>query len=188
MAFVAQRHGIATAIAGFTAPSLLAALYSVIRQVIARQPLLDNCYPDVVRESGNRRAQSVLHEVFDIVDAKWRGIGTIAKSGFAIKPHLCALDARTRFVDEVASVRKRVGLMPPGCACAQVVLGRIYPNQCILYGRACSPRHPVGPCMVSDEGACRIWWASGIRETAPGAATEQSKFETEQPGSTAPAT
>jgi len=46
------------------------------------------------------------------------------------------------------------------------VLGKIYPNQCILYGRACTPRKPIGPCMVSDEGACRIWWASGIREPA----------------------
>ena len=187
-AFVPQRHGIATAIAGFTPSGLLAALYSVIRQVIARQPLLDNCYPEVVREGGNPRAQSVLHEVFDIVDANWRGIGTITNSGFAIKPQLRALDARTRYMDEVASVRKRAGLMPPGCACAQVVLGRIYPNQCPLYGRACSPGRPIGPCMVSDEGACRIWWSSGIRESAPGAATAQLRPNDEQLGSTAAVT
>ncbi|MCW8874003.1 MAG: hydrogenase formation protein HypD, partial [Xanthomonadales bacterium] len=62
--------------------------------------------------------------------------------------------------------RKRAGEMPPGCDCARVVLGKIYPNQCILYGRACTPRKPVGPCMVSDEGACRIWWANGVREPA----------------------
>jgi len=173
--FVSQRHGIATAIAGFTPQSLLAALHSVIRQVIARQPLLDNCYPELVHEGGNRYAQSILHNVFDIVDASWRGIGTIANSGFAIKPHLCELDARIRFADEAFSVRKRAGRMPPGCACAQVVLGRIYPNECPLYGRACSPRYPVGPCMVSDEGACRIWWASGIRESAADAAIERSE-------------
>ena len=47
---------------------------------------------------------------------------------------------------------------------ARVVLGKVYPNQCVLYGRACTPRHPIGPCMVSDEGACRIWWSSGVRE------------------------
>jgi len=178
-AFVPQRHGIATAIAGFTPSGLLAALYSVLRQLIVREPLLDNCYPEVVREGGNRRAQSVLHGVFDIVDATWRGIGTIANSGFAIKPHLRALDARSRFAEEVASVRKRAGLMPPGCACAQVVLGRIYPNQCILYGRACSPLHPVGPCMVSDEGACRIWWASGVREVKPDTASDRPGPESE---------
>jgi hydrogenase expression/formation protein HypD len=54
--------------------------------------------------------------------------------------------------------------MPPGCDCAAVVLGKIYPNQCRLYGKACLPRHPIGPCMVSDEGACRIWWANGLRQ------------------------
>ncbi|MFP5345381.1 MAG: hydrogenase formation protein HypD, partial [Gammaproteobacteria bacterium] len=59
--------------------------------------------------------------------------------------------------------RRRAGQMPPGCDCAKVVLGRIYPNACKLYGRACTPRTPVGPCMVSDEGACRIWWAGGVR-------------------------
>jgi len=60
--------------------------------------------------------------------------------------------------------RKRAGEMPPGCDCAKVVLGKIYPNECRLYGLACTPRQPVGPCMVSDEGACRIWWANGVRE------------------------
>ncbi|MGB5544886.1 MAG: hydrogenase formation protein HypD, partial [Gammaproteobacteria bacterium] len=50
-----------------------------------------------------------------------------------------------------------------GCDCAQVVLGKLYPNECRLYGAGCNPRHPIGPCMVSDEGACRIWWANGIR-------------------------
>ena len=184
-AFVPRRHGIATAIAGFTPLSLLAAMYSVIRQIIARQPSLDNCYPQVVREGGNRHAQAILQQVFDVVDANWRGIGTIANSGFAIKPHLRALDARIRFADEVSSVRKRAGSMPPGCACAQVVLGRIYPNQCPLYGRACSPREPVGPCMVSDEGACRIWWASGIREANSVAAAAPSGRESQQSHSAA---
>ena len=53
----------------------------------------------------------------------------------------------------------------PGCGCAEVVLGRAYPTECKLYGQACTPRNPIGPCMVSDEGACRIWWAAGARET-----------------------
>ncbi|MDE2328433.1 MAG: hydrogenase formation protein HypD, partial [Rhodospirillales bacterium] len=62
-----------------------------------------------------------------------------------------------------APPRRRAGEMPPGCDCASVVLGRRQPDQCRLYGRACTPRHPIGPCMVSDEGACHIWWQAGVR-------------------------
>ncbi len=167
--FVPQRHGIAAAIAGFTPASLLAALYSVVRQVNGQRPFLDNCYPELVHPGGNRGAQAALQAVFDVGDATWRGIGTIARSGFALKPALRAIDARARFAGLGAGVRRRAGEMPPACECAQVVLGRIYPNQCHLYGRACSPRQPIGPCMVSEEGACRIWWASGMRDPAPGA-------------------
>ena len=162
--FVPERHRLAAAIAGFTADSLLAALYSVARQTIEGRPFLDNCYPGLVRPGGNPGARAVLGETMDVVDAPWRGIGTIGRSGFALKAALGRSDARRRFAIDTDSHRKRAGTMPPGCDCARVVLGRIAPSQCVLYGRACTPRQPVGPCMVSDEGACRIWWASGVRE------------------------
>jgi hydrogenase expression/formation protein HypD len=167
--FVPQDHGLPTAIAGFNAASLLAALYSVARQSIERRVFLDNCYPELVRPGGNPGARAVLAGTVDVVDADWRGIGRIARSGFALKPALGAADARRRFAldADAGRARKRAGQMPPGCDCARVVLGRIVPNQCVLYGRACTPRNPVGPCMVSDEGACRIWWASGVREAVP---------------------
>jgi hydrogenase expression/formation protein HypD len=87
----------------------------------------------------------------------------IPRSGFALRPAYADHDALQRFTIEEPEQRHRVGEMPPGCDCAQVVLGRIYPNQCRLYGAACTPRNPVGPCMVSDEGACRIWWSGGVR-------------------------
>jgi hydrogenase expression/formation protein HypD len=162
--FVPRRHGIPAAVAGFTTESLLAAFYSVLRQVIEDRPFLDNCYPQVARPGGNPTARAILQQVMDVTDANWRGIGVIPGSGFALKPEFAAIDARVRFAIEPAEDRKRAGEMPPGCDCARVVLGKIYPNQCILYGRACTPRKPIGPCMVSDEGACRIWWASGVRE------------------------
>jgi hydrogenase expression/formation protein HypD len=100
----------------------------------------------------------------EVVDANWRGIGVIPKSGYALREAYAAHDARRRFASYADESRKRVGEMPPGCDCARVVLGRIYPNQCRLYGLACTPRKPIGPCMVSDEGACRIWWAAGLRD------------------------
>jgi len=162
--FVPERHHLAAAVAGFNTDSLLAALYSVARQTLEGRPFLDNCYRQVVRDGGNPGARAVLAQTLDVVDATWRGIGTIARSGFALKPTFGRADARRRFDLDSGSARKRIGEMPPGCDCARVVLGRIAPNQCVLYGRACTPRQPVGPCMVSDEGACRIWWASGVRE------------------------
>jgi len=162
--FVTAKHAIPAAVAGFIPESLLAALYSVLRQVIEKRPFLDNCYTSVAQPGGNPTAQAVLNQVMDVTDANWRGIGVIPGSGFTLKPELGDIDARVRFSIKPEEDRKRAGEMPPGCDCARVVLGKIYPNQCVLYGKACTPRNPIGPCMVSDEGACRIWWASGVRE------------------------
>lgn len=162
--FVVDKHDIPAAIAGFTPESLLAAMYSVLRQLGDKRHFLDNCYPRVVRPGGNLEARRQLQQVMNVVDANWRGIGVIPNSGFALREAYAAHDARQRFRSYADESRKRVGEMPPGCDCAKVVLGKIYPNQCRLYGAACTPRKPIGPCMVSDEGACRIWWSAGYRD------------------------
>jgi hydrogenase expression/formation protein HypD len=162
--FVVRDYRLPAAVAGFTPESLLAALYSTLRQLLEGRRFLDNCYPEVVVPGGNRAAQHCLRTTLDVVDANWRGVGVIPDSGFALKDSLAAHDARKRYPSHADPERKRIGAMPQGCDCARVVLGRIYPNECRLYGLACTPRNPVGPCMVSDEGACRIWWAGGVRE------------------------
>jgi hydrogenase expression/formation protein HypD len=162
--FVVSRHGIPAAVAGFTPESLLAAMYSTLRQLIEGRRFLDNCYPELVRPGGNRTARQQLQQTMDVTDANWRGIGTIPASGFALNRGYQAHDARREFPSYADDARKRAGEMPPGCDCAKVVLGKIYPNECRLFGVACQPRHPIGPCMVSDEGACRIWWSGGLRE------------------------
>ncbi|UCG72926.1 MAG: hydrogenase formation protein HypD [Chromatiales bacterium] len=162
--FVATQHGIPAAIAGFRPDTLLAAMYSVLHQYAEGRPVLENCYPEVVRPGGNPTARRQLEQTMDVVDANWRGVGVIPTSGFALKERYAAHDARKVLPDYADDSRKRVGEMPPGCDCARVVLGQIYPNECRLYGAACTPRKPVGPCMVSDEGACRIWWSGGVRE------------------------
>ncbi len=164
--FVVDDFHMPAAVAGFRPETLLAALVSVLRQRRDGRPKLENCYPEVVRPGGNAFARQQLETVMDTVDATWRGIGTIPRSGFALRPAYAAHDARRRFPDYADDSRKRVGEMPPGCDCAQVVLGRIRPNECRLYGVACTPRKPIGPCMVSDEGACRIWWSAGHRDNA----------------------
>lgn len=164
--FVVERHHLPAAVAGFTPDSLVAAIYSVLRQKLEGKIFLDNCYPEVVRAGGNATARAMLARSFKIVDAEWRGVGVIPKSGFGLRRQYSHIDARLRFADHVDESRKRIGEMPQGCECASVVLGRIYPDQCRIFGTACTPRNPVGPCMVSDEGACRIWWSAGRRPTA----------------------
>jgi hydrogenase expression/formation protein HypD len=161
--FVVERHGLPAAVAGFTPESLLAASYSVLRQLSEDRPFLDNCYAEVVRPGGNPSARAQLGQAMQVVDANWRGIGVIPTSGFALRAAYAEHDARRRFPIPKDEERRRAGQMPPGCDCAQVVLGKIYPDQCRLFGSACTPRTPVGPCMVSDEGACRIWWGGGVR-------------------------
>jgi hydrogenase expression/formation protein HypD len=164
--FVVDRHHLPTAVAGFLPESLLAAFYSVLRQFVDGKLFLDNCYLEVAHPKGNLTAQRLLAKTLDVVDANWRGIGIIPKSGYALRPEYAAWDARLKYPDHADPTRRRIGEMPPGCDCAKVVLGKLYPNQCRLYGKACTPRNPIGPCMVSDEGACRIWWSSGVREAA----------------------
>ena len=162
--FVVDKHRIPTAVAGFTPESILAATYSVLRQHLEQRIFLDNCYPAVVKAGGNITAKSCLSKTMDVYDANWRGVGVIKNSGFRLNKNYQQHDVRLHFPDYDSQSRRRAGQMPAGCDCARVVLGKIYPNQCKLYGTGCTPRNPVGPCMVSDEGACRIWWSGGIRD------------------------
>ena len=163
-AFVPTRHRVPTAIAGFMPDSLLQGIHAVLCQFLEAAPRLDNCYPAAVKEGGNPVARQLLDRCFDIVTSNWRGIGPIPASGYSLKPHLAAHDAALRFPGYSEQSRRHAGNMPPGCDCARVVLGKIVPSDCRIYGSPCTPRTPVGPCMVSDEGACRIWWSSGVRK------------------------
>lgn len=165
--FVIDKHRLPVAVAGFEPVSVLAGLYSVLRQKIENNLFLDNCYAEVAHAGGNTGAQHILSRTLDIVDSQWRGVGNIARSGYALKNEYAAHNADIQFPRDTDNHRKRIGEMPAGCDCAKVVLGKIYPDQCRLFGEACHPRHPIGPCMVSDEGACRIWWSGGIKQARP---------------------
>ena len=165
--FVVDKHQLPAAIAGFTPESLLAAMYSVLRQFSEQNIFLDNCLP---RNSLNPEV-TVLHKnSCNIPSMSLQLIGVASAVSripvFTLNKQYQAQDTRQQFPSYANESRKRIGEMPPGCDCANVVLGKIYPNQCRLYGTGCHPRHPIGPCMVSDEGACRIWWAGGVREPA----------------------
>ncbi|MBK9392780.1 MAG: hydrogenase formation protein HypD [Uliginosibacterium sp.] len=162
--FVAEKHAMPVSVAGFSAESLLTAVYTVLTRTRRQEAALDNAYPKIVKPEGNPQAQKMLMSAFDIEDANWRGIGVIPRSGYRLAQRHAGRDAAARFPLSAGSERRRAGEMPPGCDCAEVLLARKAPDQCRLYGTACTPEHPVGPCMVSDEGACHIWWAAGLRK------------------------
>lgn len=154
--FIASKHQRPVAVAGFTVESLLAAIYHCIEQHLQQQPRLINNYAEVAQPGGNPTAQRLLEQVFEIVDAPWRGIGILPGSGYELRNAYRDHDARLRWPAANPSNCQQ-SRMPPGCRCADVVLGRINPTQCPLFAGHCTPAHPIGPCMVSDEGACRLW-------------------------------
>ena len=178
--FVVDKHHIPAAIAGFEPESMLAALYSVIRQKLDGRLFLDNCYQEVVHDGGNVTAQRYLNKTMKVTDNNWRGIGIIPKSGFSLSEQYATHDVRLIFKDYSDDTRRRIGEMPAGCDCAKVVLGKIYPDQCRLYATACQPDTPIGPCMVSDEGACHIWWNTALR-TVPAQSTDSVRKPATEP-------
>lgn len=111
---------------------------------------MENAYPRAVSEEGNRIAMAMLHEVFALQDSVWRGLGLLADSGYDIAEPFALYDARRRFLKG----RCFVGREPRGCRCAAVLRGALEPERCDLFGTVCTPRSPVGACMVSSEGAC----------------------------------
>jgi hydrogenase expression/formation protein HypD len=113
----------------------------------------------VVRPEGNRRAQELMYKYFEKADVNWRGIGNIPKSGLELRPEYSYLNAKVAF--ELPEIKEK---KIPGCICDRVVLGKAYPSDCKLFKRSCTPRNPKGPCMVSLEGACNIWYRFGGNE------------------------
>ena len=156
--FVCDQYQLPVAVAGFHTNSLLAAILMIAQQHLAGHSELANAYPEVVRPDGNPAAQHMLAQVFSIETANWRGIGEIPASGYRLRPAWDAHNALLQLGDPEQQGRRRAGDMPPGCACTEVILAQRLPTECPLYGKPCTPSTPVGPCMVSDEGACHIWW------------------------------
>jgi hydrogenase expression/formation protein HypD len=113
-------------------------------------------YGRAVKPGGNPRAWSVLMQVFDIADGEWRGLGVIPGSGLTLKPEFARFDAALRYeLPPIESQRLH------GCRCGDVLKGIIHPPECPLFGKQCTPRRPLGPCMVSTEGSCAARYRYG---------------------------
>lgn len=136
-------------IAGFEGEQIIRAAYEIVLQCVRKRPSVENFYGTVVSEHGNPEAQAAIGRCFDVGDACWRGIGRIENSGLYLKEEYAYLDAGSRAIEDDE---------PTACRCADVILGRIRPTACPLFGKGCTPSDPQGPCMVSAEGACGIWY------------------------------
>ena len=165
--FIPDQYGLPVAVAGFTPVSLLMAIHTILAQRISGESSNHNGYPAAVRPEGNPAARRWLEHCFEVVDAPWRGIGVVKDSGYRLRPAWVEHDAMARLggLPIATGHHDHTADMPPGCDCASVILGEKEPSECRLYGRGCRPAAPVGPCMVADEGACRIAWDAGIRAT-----------------------
>ncbi|MFB3882333.1 MAG: hydrogenase formation protein HypD [Armatimonadota bacterium] len=147
------KRGKPCVVTGFEPADVLAAVQMLLRQLAERRSEVEVQYSRVVRPEGNRKAQELLARVFRVADARWRGLGTIPQSGYELGGEFAEFDAAQRF-----RVARPESVEPKGCRCGDVLRGAIDPPECPLFGRACSPRRPVGSCMVSSEGACQAWF------------------------------
>lgn len=146
---LAEKYHKPFVVAGFEAEHILAVIYDIVRQLEENREKVKNLYTNAVHTEGNRKAQAVIEEFFEPGPAMWRGLGIIEGSGLYLKDSL--YDGGSRGLDRDME-------LPAECCCGDVIVGRINPDQCPMFGERCSPMHPFGPCMVSSEGACGIWY------------------------------
>ena len=148
-----DEEGISGVVTGFTGPEILTALAIVLKKCEEGQPFFANAYPRVVKDEGSPSGRRLIEETMEPVDTEWRGLGIIPQSGLKLRAEYADYDARLKF-----AIPPITGKPNPHCRCGDVLQGKIRPDQCPMFGKACTPEHPVGACMVSDEGACSAFF------------------------------
>lgn len=156
---LADDYRVPCAVAGFEPLDLLEAIARLVEMAEAVRADVVNAYGRGVRPEGNPVAQEALDRVFGVVDADWRGLGVLPESGLALRPAYAHRDAGQVFSAALEGVEPARD--PPGCRCGDVLRGTLEPAECPLYRTVCTPLHPVGPCMVSGEGACAAHYRYG---------------------------
>lgn len=146
---LAEKYNKPFVVAGFEAEHILAVIYDLVRQIEKGEYNVKNYYSNAVHDEGNPKALKVLETFFEPGPAMWRGLGVIEDSGLYLKDTF--YDGGSRGLDKDME-------LPAGCSCGDVIVGKINPDQCPMFKTKCSPMNPFGPCMVSAEGACGIWY------------------------------
>ena len=148
-------------VAGFEPMQIIEGLAEICRQLADGKAELKSVYAAVVTEEGNTTAQEIIAECFEPADGYWRGLGKIEKSTLKLRDKYARFDALKRF-----NITEKPTADTSGCRCGEVLCGLIEPPQCRLFGGKCTPEIPVGPCMVSSEGACAAWFKYGEKKKA----------------------
>lgn len=151
--FIARVYQKPCVIAGFEDFDLLVSTIELVGMIEEQKAECRNSYARVVKKDGNMRAMEIMNRVFRSVPSLWRGIGVIPESGLALRDEFAEFDAEKKFAVHLPPAKEH-----PSCRCGELLRGLIVPTDCPLYGRACVPEDPVGPCMVSSEGPCAAYY------------------------------
>lgn len=154
--FIAEKYGVPGVIAGFEPSEILSAVTELRRMCVEGKAAIVNGYSRVVKPEGNPAARAILEKVLEPADCRWRVVGNIPGSGLKFRPAYAAFDALKRF-----KIKTEPAIEPKGCACGKILLGLCGPRDCALFAKRCTPGNPVGPCMVSSEGACAAEYKYG---------------------------
>ncbi len=152
---LAEKYHKPFVVSGFEGEHILAAVDEILHQIQKEQYSMKNMYTSTVTESGNQKAAALTDKYFESTDEYWRGIGIIKNSGLKLRKNYQEYDAGSTINDYTEKT-------PQGCKCKEVILGRINPVDCPLFKTVCTPLNAVGPCMVSTEGACGIWYKNRV--------------------------
>lgn len=154
--FLATDYKIPSVVAGFEAEEILTAILNLLKQIDENRAEVANEYKSVVKAEGNVSAQKILYQVYEEIDANWRGLGKIKNSGLKVREEFSDFDIENILPVEIEKVSKKTA-----CRCGEVLRGIVTPPECPLFGKNCQPLHAVGPCMVSVEGVCAAWFKYG---------------------------
>lgn len=158
---LADRHRVPIVVTGFEPLDVLQGVLLCVRQLEEGRAELENQYARAVRRDGNRAALEVVREVFEVVPRKWRGLGSLPESGFALNARYRDFDAEIRFAVEAIEASE-----PAECRSGLVLRGQLKPRECEAFGTLCTPETPLGAPMVSDEGACAAYHRHRRRSSA----------------------
>ncbi len=148
-----KNYNMPTVVAGFEPIDVLMSIYLILKQINTGDIRLENEYSRVVHPEGNKKALELMEKAFEVTAGNWRGIGELPNSALQLKESLKEYDTRKKYDIQI----KQGEDVHRGCQCHQVIVGKIRPNQCPMFLKSCTPANPVGACMVSSEGTCRVW-------------------------------